>query len=88
MVVRAGTRRWQTLENGDIPLERLAAEQYRGHLLPRGLAPHDRLVGCVKRVSLELGSQSGPARAGTSNCLRKACPAKRSVDSWDCQEST
>lgn len=38
-------------------VERLAAEQYSGHLLPKGLALHDMLITCVDRVSTELGNE-------------------------------
>ena len=44
-------------------IERLAIEQYSGHLLSRGLALHDSLVSCVQKISEELGSERGLARA-------------------------
>jgi signal recognition particle subunit SEC65 len=44
-------------------IEKLFAEKYRGRLLPRGLALHDVLTTCVKRVSSELSSEPRLARA-------------------------
>lgn len=44
-------------------IERLAAEEYKGHLLPRGLALHDILLSCVKKISTELVNDPGLARA-------------------------
>jgi hypothetical protein len=43
-------------------VDRLAAEQYKGHLLPRGLALHDVLLACVQRICRELGEEPGLAR--------------------------
>jgi DNA-binding NarL/FixJ family response regulator len=44
-------------------IEKLASEQYNGHLLPRGLALHDILLACVEKISTELGNEPGLARA-------------------------
>lgn len=44
-------------------IERLSTERYSGHLLPRGLALHDTLIACVERVSTELSSEPGLAKA-------------------------
>ena len=44
-------------------VETLASEQYSGHLLPRGLALHDMLIRCVKRVSTELSNEPGLTKA-------------------------
>jgi AraC-like DNA-binding protein len=44
-------------------IERLAVEKYAGHTLPRGLALHDTLLTCVKKVASELGNEPGLARA-------------------------
>lgn len=43
-------------------IERLANERYNGRLLPRGLALHDTLLACVKKISAELGSEPRLAR--------------------------
>ena len=44
-------------------VERLAAEQYKGHLLPRGLALHDLFISCIKKISAEVSSEPGLTRA-------------------------
>ena len=44
-------------------IERLAIEQYKGHLLPRGLALHDLLLSCIKKISKEVSSEPGLTRA-------------------------
>lgn len=44
-------------------VEKLAAERYNGRLLPRGLALHDLLLTCVKKVSVELADEPGLTRA-------------------------
>ena len=46
-------------------IERLSAEQYRSHILPRGLALHDFLITCVDTVSTELSSEPGLTKACT-----------------------
>lgn len=46
-------------------IERLAAEQYSGRLLPRGLALHDTLSACVDKVLTELNDEPALARACT-----------------------
>jgi len=46
-----------------IHIKKLAAGQYNGHLLPRGLALHDVLLACVDKVSRELGEEPKLARA-------------------------
>jgi len=46
-------------------IERLAAEKYRGRLLPRGLALHDVLLACVEKVFSEVSNEPGLARACT-----------------------
>lgn len=44
-------------------IERLADERYNGRLLPRGLALHDTLLTCVKKISAELADEPGLTRA-------------------------
>ncbi|UCG82571.1 MAG: hypothetical protein JSW38_10295 [Dehalococcoidia bacterium] len=44
-------------------IDRLAREQYKGHLLPRGLALHDALISCVETVLREVGNERGLVRA-------------------------
>lgn len=46
-------------------VERLSAAQYRGHLLPRGLALHDTLTTCIERVATELSNEPRLAKACT-----------------------
>ena len=46
-------------------IERLAAGQYSGRLLPRGLALHDTLSACVGKILTELRNDPALARACT-----------------------
>ncbi len=46
-------------------VEKLSAEQYNSHLLPRGLALHNILVSCVERVSTELSNEPALTKAYT-----------------------
>lgn len=46
-------------------IERLAATQYSGRLLPRGLALHDMLLACVDKILTELRNDPALARACT-----------------------
>jgi CRP-like cAMP-binding protein len=48
MVVRTKNRRWQDLEKGSIPLERLALREV--------------VLACVQKISSELGNEPGLAR--------------------------
>ena len=44
-------------------IEKLASDKYRGYTLPRGLALHEFLISCVRKISAELGDEPGSARA-------------------------
>ena len=44
-------------------VRRLAEDEYRGHILPKGLALHDLLTNCIRKICTELEDEPGLTRA-------------------------
>ena len=44
-------------------IDELAENEYKGHILPRGLALHEILIECITKISTELSNEPSLARA-------------------------